>query len=169
MSRLDLSEKSLPPDLRRLLTEADQAVAVQDRSTALRLLDRAWRRYPSHQTRVAPCYAAQLLAEGSDPRAAFDMSERAVALAPSTNTTAVLIRSLLALNDLDSAHAQFAIAVNRHAIAYTDELALIATDLLSTQHPGWIGMRTDLCLIGAQLFSEPPVTVMTISFQSPGR
>lgn len=160
MSRLDLSEKSLPPDLRRLLTEADQAVAVQDRSTALRLLDRAWRRYPSHQTRVAPCYAAQLLAEGSDPRAAFDMSERAVALAPSTNTTAVLIRSLLALNDLDSAHAQFAIAVNRHAIAYTDELALIATDLLSTQHPGWIGMRTDLCLIGAQLFSEPPVTVM---------
>ncbi len=157
MNRLDLPSDSLPADLRRLLLDSDRSMDAEDPAMKLRLLDRAWRQYPSHAAAIAARYARQLLRDGGDRVAAFHMSERAVALAPSTQSYAVLIESLLALGEVATAQTQCALALTRQAIDFNDPLARAATTLSTTEVPGWIGISADGYLIGYLHASTRPL------------
>ena len=140
--------------LSTLLSASARAAADGDLRTALRTIDRAYRRYPDERHRIVRPYAQSLYADGQDDAATLAMLQRVSSGITDEACEAMILDILLRQHDVSGARRRLAQALARLAVQIDGPLWAAARRVLSADvdsSTGVIALTADFTLLGLSI------------------
>lgn len=148
----------------QLLAEVLQLEASGDRLAAIRLADRAWRKFTSRSAEIAPIYGRLLLEHGEDLQAALVLLQRAAELHPCADNEGLLISALVKTGRVWPGLERLEAALRRYRVSAGDRLAQAAHAVICSPEAaawGWIGLDGPQKLVG-ELVPTPDSSLVDV-------
>lgn len=146
---LDAALRTRDPGTRDVLEAARRSLRSGSPGAALRLVDRAWRRYPDDRDLVAPAFGRLLYLDGRDYPAALRLLSRPGD--PDPDAAALAVCALLELQQWDEASERLESALHRYCVAPGSLLEQVASRALAEpgiDAAGWTAVGPGLELRG---------------------